>query len=34
MQTLKKLDLSGNPLAEGQLEELKEALPDCVIIYP
>ena len=34
MQTLKKLDLSGNPLVEGQLEELQEALPGCVIICP
>ena len=32
IQTLKKLILSGNPLVEGQLEELQEALPDCVII--
>ena len=32
LQALKKLNLSGNPLVEGQLEELQKALPDCEII--
>ena len=28
------LNLSGNPVIEEQLDELREALPDCEIIYP
>ena len=30
---LKKLILSGNPLSEAQIEELRKALPDCEIIF-
>lgn len=33
MQQLKKLDLSGNPLSAEQIAELREALPDCEILF-
>ena len=33
LDTLHRLDLSGNPLTEEQLAELREALPDCDVIF-
>jgi hypothetical protein len=32
METLKRLNLSGNPVLEVQLASLREALPQCEII--
>ena len=33
LTNLKKLDLTGNPLTEEQVEELRQALPDCEILF-
>ena len=33
LASLKRLNLTGNPLLDGQLEELREALPNCQIAF-